>query len=138
MKTLDIKSILILFFLVISLFFGYKWFYGGNAESKKRIKELEKEYRDLEKQKKENEKSILFWKNRFDSLQVEGNRLQEELELLEKKTQEAEANAEKSKSTLDRLRKELAETREKIDSIKKDPPVKSEEDLLQSLKNKTK
>jgi hypothetical protein len=41
MKTLDIKSILVLFFLVISLFFGYKWLYGGNSESRKRVKELD-------------------------------------------------------------------------------------------------
>jgi chromosome segregation ATPase len=138
MKTLDVKSILVLFFLAISLFFGYKWLYGGNPESRKRVKELEKEFKELEKQKEENAKSILFWKNRFDSLQTEGNRLQEELKLLEKTTQEAEAAAEKSKSSLEKLRKELAETRKKIDRIKKDPPVKSEEALLQSLKNKTK
>lgn len=138
MKTLDIKSILVLFFLVISLFFGYKWLYGGNSESRKRVKELEKEFNELEKQKEENAKSILVWKNRFDSLQTEGNRLHEELKLLEKTTQEAEAAAEKSKSSLEKLRKELAETRKKIDKIKKDPPVKGEDALLQSLKNKTK
>jgi chromosome segregation ATPase len=138
MKKLDIKSILIIFFLLTTLFFGYRWFFGRNSASEERVKQLDAQFKELEKQKAENEKQILFWRKRFDSLQVDEERLKLELEKLTEKTRVAELEAEKSKGKLDKLRKEIMETRKKIEDFKKSPPVKTEEELLQSLKNKTK
>ena len=42
---IDIKTILILVFILTTLIFGYKWFFTDNKAAKEKIKELEAEYK---------------------------------------------------------------------------------------------
>lgn len=135
---LDIKSILILVFLGISIFFGLKWFWSGDSASKERVKQLEKEYKLLEDQKKAVDLEIVAWKAKSDSLKKLDLKLQSEIAKQELLTKKAEADAQKSKANLDKIRQDLAETQHKIDEIKNHPPNRTGDDLLQSLKNKTK
>jgi chromosome segregation ATPase len=134
MKKLDINSILIIFLLATSLFFGYKWYFERSSESKKRVKELEEKFREIQKQKAENLKEILFWRERFDSLRVEDSVLVGKIAQLEEKRKQAEIDANRSKANLQRLREELEKTRKKIEAFKKNPPNRSGDLLLQSLK----
>ena len=44
---LDIKSILILILLGLTLLFGFKWFFSGDKASKERVKQLEQQLQEI-------------------------------------------------------------------------------------------
>ena len=133
-----IYLILIGTLLLISLIFGYKWFYGGNSASQERVKQLEAQFKELEEKKKASDEKIKYWETQFASLQAKSDSLKAEIDALEKQAQTAEADAKKSKAKFEALSKELAETRHKIEEFKKNPPNRTGDLLLESLKNKTK
>lgn len=135
---LDIKSILILVLLTLSLFFGLKWFWSGDNASKERVKQLEKEFKELESKKKLVDLEIVAWRASYDSLKVLDEKLQVEIAKQEAITKKAEQEAKNSRANLERMKKELADTRQKIDDIKSNPPNRTGDALLESLKNKTK
>lgn len=135
---LDIKSILILILLGLTLIFGLKWFWSGDDASKQRVKELEKQFTELESQKKALDLEINSWRAKSDSLKKLDLKLQSELAKQEALTKKAEADAQKSKANLDKIRHDLEETKHKIEEIKNHPPNRTGDALLESLKNKTK
>lgn len=135
---LDLKSILILIFFGLSILFGYKWYFSGDKESKERVKQLEKKFNELEKQKKPVDLEILSGQAKSDSLRNVYDRLKSELAKLEKLTKEAEMEVKKSKANLDKIKKDLEETKKKIGEIRNNPPNRTGDVLLESLKNKTK
>lgn len=135
---LDIKSILILILLGLTLLFGFKWFLSGDKASKERVKQLEQQFKELEDQKKAVDLEIATWKAKSDSLRQLDIKLQAEITKQEAQTKKAEIEANKSKANLDKLRHDLAETQHKIDEIKNHPPNRTGDALLESLKNKTK
>ena len=134
----NIKNTIILVLLIVAIFFGYRWFIGGDSASKERVKQLEKEFTELENKKKLTDLEINKWKCKFDTLQKEGDRIKQENIKLESETKKAESEANKSKSNLDKLRHEMEETKHKIEQLEKNPIKRTGDDLLQSLKNKTK
>jgi chromosome segregation ATPase len=135
---LDIKSILILILLGLTLLFGFKWFFSGDKSSKERVKQLEQQFKELESQKKAVDLEIITWRAKSDSLRQLDIKLQSEITKQEALTKKAEVEANKSKANLDKLRHDLAETQHKIDEIKNHPPNRTGDALLESLKNKTK
>ena len=135
---LDIKSILILILLGFTLLFGFKWFFSGDKASKERVKQLEQQFKELEAQKKVVDLEIITWRAKSDSLKQLDVKLQAEIAKQESLTKKAEAEANRSKANLDKMRHDLAETQRKIEEIKNHPPNRTGDDLLESLKNKTK
>ena len=135
---LDIKSILILVLLGLTLLFGFKWFFSGDKASKERVKQLEQEFKDLENQKKAVDLEITTWRAKSDSLRQLDIKLQAEITKQEALTKKAEAEANKSKANLNKLKSDLAETQHKIEEIKNNPPNRTGDALLESLKNKAK
>jgi chromosome segregation ATPase len=135
---LDIKSILILILLGLTLLFGFKWFFSGDKSSKERVKQLEQEFKELESQKKLVDLEIATWVAKSDSLKKLDVKLQAELAKQEAQTRKAEEEANKSKDNLDKLKKDIAETQHKIEEFKNNPPNRTGDALLESLKNKTK
>lgn len=135
---LDFKSIIILVLLGFVLFFGYSWLFTDNSGYKEKVKQLEKEYKELETKKKLVDKEIDQLKVKFDSLDVIDKKLQTEVVKLESEIRRAESEANKSKNKFLELQGELAENRKKIEDFKKNPPTKTGDALLESLKNKTK
>jgi|688.fasta_scaffold04263_21 septal ring factor EnvC (AmiA/AmiB activator) len=133
-----IYLILISVLLLTSLIFGYKWFYSGNSASKERVKQLEAEFKELEKKKKESDTRIKYWETQFAALQAKSDSLNAEIDALEKQAKDAEVEAKKSKAKFEALSKQLAETRHKIEEFKKNPPNRTGDLLLESIKNKTK
>ncbi len=133
----DIKTIIILVLLGISLLFGYKWFFSNDPSLKKRLKEIESEYNTLEEKKKDADKRIKELENEFIVLQKKDKELQDKVVKLESDIKIAEQNAANSKNNLDKMKKELEETKHKIEDFKKNPPNRTGDDLLNSLKNKT-
>jgi hypothetical protein len=134
----DIKNTIILILIIVTIFFGYKWFISGDSGSNERVKQLEKEFAELESRKKLADLEINKWRCKFDTLQKEGDILKQENIKLEAETKKAEQEANKSKSNLNKLRLEMIETKNKIEQLKKNPIKRTGDDLLQSIKNKTK
>ena len=134
----DIKNTIILILLIVAILFGYKWFIESDSGSKERVKQLEKEFAEMESKKKLTDLEIKKWKCKFDTLQKEGDILKQENVKLEANIKKAEQEAIKSKSNLDKLRSEMIETKNKIEKLKKNPIKRTGDDLLQSIKNKTK
>ena len=134
----DVKTIIILVLLGISLIFGYKWFFGGDKYSKDKVKELEKSIKALQEERKVTYEQIAKYKFSYDSLVKIEDKIKLDIADLEKKLKEAEQSANLSKEKLDKMRAELAETRRQIDELKKHPANRTGDDLLNSLKNKTK
>lgn len=135
---LDFKSILILILLGFALFFGYKWYFTDNSDYKNQIKELEKQYQILEDEKKQNKLIIERYKVELDSIMVQDSLNIIKISELEGRVYDAERNAENSKKEFDKLQKQLEETRKKIEEFKKNPPNRTGDALLESIKNKTK
>lgn len=134
----DIKNTIILILLIVAIFFGYKWFIESDSGSKERVKQLEKEFAEMESKKKLTDLEINKWKSKFDTLQKEGDILKQENAKLEADVKKAETDAIKSKSNLDKIRREMIETKNKIEKLKRNPIKRTGDDLLQSIKNKTK
>ena len=123
--------------LIISLVFGLMWFFGSDSGSKERILQLENNIAALEKKKQISEKNIAYWIKRFSNLQERQDSITLVIGRLEKEAITAEANANTSKNKLETLKKELASTRKKIEDFKKNPPNRTGNSLLESIKNKT-
>jgi len=123
--------------LIISLVFGLMWFFGSDSGSKERIKQLENNITTLEKKKQISEKNIEYWIKRFSSLQERQDSINSVIASLEKEASVAEANANISKNKLGALKKELDSTRKKIEEFEKNPPNRTGDSLLESIKNKT-
>lgn len=130
--------IVIAVLLVFCLIFGYKWYFGGNSASEERVKQLEKEFLALEEKKKASEERIKYWENQFNCLKKQDDSLKTKIFEMEQATLAAEINAKKSKAKFEKIMKELEETRKKIAEFKKNPPNRTGDLLLESLKNKTK
>jgi peptidoglycan hydrolase CwlO-like protein len=129
--------IIISVLFVIGLIFGLMWFLGSDSGSKERIKQFEEKIGSLEKEKQTNEKNIEYWKKRFSDLQKTQDSLNATIGKLEKELASAEAAAAVSKTRLETIKKELIATRKKIEEFKKNPPNRTGDSLLESIKNKT-
>lgn len=135
---LDFKSILIIILLSLTIFFGFKWYFQWNNGSKDKINQLEQKVEQLEKEKKIVDKEILLWKNRFDSIDVVNKKLEYNLYLQSEKTRLAELNANRTIQSLNKIRILMEESRKKIEDLKNNPPNRTGDFLLESIKNKTK
>lgn len=134
----DIKNILILVLIIFSIISGYKWFIEGDSVSKEKVKQLEEEFKRLERKKDSLTISINKWKVKFDSLSVKGEELSKINAKLEIDVKKAESDANISKANLDKLRVDMLDTKKKIEDLKKNPTKRTGDDLLNSIKNKTK
>jgi chromosome segregation ATPase len=136
---IDVKSILIIVFLTISLFFGYKWYFDtDNSNYKNQIKELRIQNRFLEKQRDSINVKINLLETELLKLTESEKTLLIKIGSLSAEIESAKKNANKSKTELEKLRTELANTREKIKHFKNNPPNRTGDNLLNSLKNKLK
>jgi chromosome segregation ATPase len=133
----DIKTILIIIFLAVSLFFGYQWYFKGNDGSKERVKELEKKFEELEEKKKVVDLEIADWKKQFVALKIKDELKAKQLIKFAQNTKAAEIKANKSKEELDKLLLRLAEIRKQIEEFKKHPSNREGDALLESIKNRT-
>ncbi len=137
-KFLDVKTIIIAALLVVSLIFGYMWLFRGNTASKEKVKQLQRENKILEHGIDSLTKNISMKDIQLSELQKKSEKLEKDISILEDKIKKAEINANNSMNTLNSLRKELKDTKEKIEDLKNNPPNRIGNDLLESIKNKTK
>ena len=73
----------------------------------------------------------------FNKLKVKEQALQQKIDRLEIEIFQSKQNANRSQGELNRLRQKLAETRRRIKDLKDNPPNRTGDDLLNSIKIKT-
>ena len=134
---LDIKTILILILLLASTVFGLMWFFSGSDASKEKVKQLEAEYKKLENDKKSADAKILVWQGKFNAADAKDKKLEMEVTKSKADAKLAEERAKKSKVDLDKVQNGIAENRKEIEALKKNPPVLTDDELLEALIKKT-
>lgn len=136
---LDIKSILILVLLTFTIIFGYKWYFSNDGGLyKEKITQLQKKYSDIEKKKSESDFRILEYEKQLDELLKRDLLSIGKIKQLENDILISEKEANKSNIKFKELREELLKNNRRIEEFIKNPPVKNDDDLLESIKNKTK
>lgn len=134
---LDIKSILILVFLGISILFFSMWFLKGTGY-KKEFKKLELEYQKLQKTRDSLETINIKLKSDFKKIQNKIDERNTEIRKIESELNKVKKELISANTELQKNKKDLDETKKKIEKLKKDP-IKREDDLLiKSLKEKLK
>ena len=135
----DLKNILILILIIISSFSVWKWLTKvDDTKSKERIKELENEFHKLEIRKDSVDNNIKTLELEFEKLEVKDSLLVEENKKLSKEAKQAELESKIWKTKLQTSQKQQEETRSRIKQLGKNPIKREGNDLLESLKNKTK
>jgi septal ring factor EnvC (AmiA/AmiB activator) len=133
---IDSKFIIIIVLTVLSGFFLLKWLNASDGELARENKKLLSEIKVIEKQR--------------DSLSTLRTKLEDEYKILEKEIKErdsriaklnqdlakSEEELKKAKSDLADQQARLDEINREIERIKKLPPKREGEDLLNSLKKK--
>ena len=135
---LDFKSIIILILLGLTLIFGYNWYLKGDDGIKEKLKELQSRYDEIEKEKEESNKRLKENAFIIDSLVLSDSINNLKISTLEFNVSEAEKRANKIAKDLGKIHRELEITRNKIKEFKENPPNRTGDDLLNSIKNKTK
>jgi chromosome segregation ATPase len=133
----DIKTSLILILLLLTGILGFKWFFGGDDASKEKIKQLDEKFRVLEADKGAADAKIIHWQKKFSESDTRDKKLQSEINRLKIEARIAEERAKKSKADLDKVQSSIANGREEIEDLKKNPPVLTDDELLEALIEKT-
>lgn len=135
---IDIKNIIILILIVFSCFSAWNWLIKGDKESKSKVEELDKQFNDLKMVKDSLDKSNQNLKLKFSELKRLDDELSKKNIELQEEVKKSESVANKSQKELTRLMKEKIEIKKKIEELEKNPIKREGDDLLESLKNKTK
>lgn len=135
---IDLKSILILLLVIICSIFVWKYYNESDKEYKKELDKLRAE-NELIHQKRD---SLLNERNKLETDLVVVRKHNDSLiylsNVLEKEVASQKQKASISRQELDRLRKDLEETKIKIEDLKKHPSNRNGDELLNSLKSKMK
>lgn len=134
----DIKSILILVLLGFCLIFFYKWYFSGDDGYKKEVKRLREENKKLQQKRDSVNFIIQGLEKDFSELKKIDSTLKVKIFSMESEIISAKEKANRSKSELEKLRVEIEKTKKQIEDLKQNPPNRKDEDLLNSLKTKTK
>lgn len=134
----DIKNIIIICLLVISIIFGLKWYFTGNDSSKDKIKELEKKLVELNIELKNSNDRIERSKIKSDSLENVTKSIREEARKQAILTKKAEADVALYKNELNKAKQNTESLKIKIKQLESNPTNRTGDDLIESLKNKVK
>ena len=136
---LDIKSMLILILLGFTLLFGYKWYFDtNNSEYKKELKELRNQNKVLQKERDSINYNLRVLELDLLKLTETEKQLTLKIDSLNIEIISAKINANKNKEEFNKLKKELADTKKRIEYLKNNPPNRTDDFLINSLKNKLK
>jgi chromosome segregation ATPase len=133
----DFNKILIIILLITSVGFGLTWYFGGSDASNERVKQLEAEYKKLEQDKAAADAKILVWQDKFNVADAKDKQLAVAVTKSKADAKLADEKAKKSKADLDKVQGGIAENRKEIEALKKNPPVLTDDELLEALIKKT-
>lgn len=137
---LDIKSILLIILLSISIFIGYKWYFTIDSMGiyKSNYELLQKQNLLIEKQRDSLNKLILNLNIEKKQLLIKDSLSYVKITNLDKQIKIKISNMNNTKKDLDNIKNKLREFEDKIKIIKNQPINKNDDSLIQSLKNNLK
>ena len=133
----ELKNILVSVLPCMTLIFAYSWVFDDDGAEEK-VNAMKRELEELSLKKKESDRIIDSLGIEADRLKSQEQRFKSDISRLESEIRDAISRANLSAKNLDRIKKELAETRRKIEEFKKNPPNRTGDDLINSIKIKTK
>jgi peptidoglycan hydrolase CwlO-like protein len=131
------KNIIIIFLLIGCLIFGYISLFRGDKLYEYKLEELKKENLILLKMKDSLGLKINGLESQFITLKAKETELINDINNRDLEIARSKEKASKSKAELDKFKREMQETRNKIDSLKAHPANRTGDDLLNSIKLKT-
>lgn len=133
----DPKNITIIVLVALVLIFGATTFFKKDSLYKYKLEELQKVY-DTEHNRRDSlDQELVKVRAEFATLKVREKQLAADVAKLDRDIASAKNTATRSREELDRTKTMLEETRKKIADLKSNPPNRTGEDLLNSLKLKT-
>jgi peptidoglycan hydrolase CwlO-like protein len=131
------KQILIMLLLVIILFFIAKSCNSDSVLYKENLKEFATNNDKLDKKIKISDSLFSILQKDYFALQKKDSALNAQIAILDDEVERRTSEAKKTQEILFSLQRQINNTRKQIDSIKRNPPNRTEGDLLNSLKMKT-
>lgn len=133
---LNIKNIIILSLLLISIFFCWKWITSTDSELKIKNKLLEDKVKSMQIERDSLANDRVLLENRYDSLSNIVDKESEKLKYYKNELRISKLDLEKSKRLSDDYRKKYDSIDISIRNFKKTPINRTGDNLLNSLKNK--
>lgn len=137
MRNFDFKSILIFILLTLLMGVAYNWYFKADKDYKNQVKMLRDENIKIKNTRDSLSTNILNLEKEFIVIKDREDSLNNRIKILDIQISDARNKANKSKAELDALRIELLETNKKIKELRNNPPNRTGEDLINSIKNKT-
>jgi len=137
MNMKNLKDIALVLFAVLAIIFASTTFFRGSSKYKYQIEELRKDNKRLQSQRDSIVKAGEAIQHRIDSLTAIETRLNGIIADKDVEIAKAKSNAQKSKAELDAMRTNLEKIRKQIEEAEKKPANREGEDLINSLKIKT-
>jgi len=133
----DPKNIAISILVLLVLIFGATTFFKKDSLYKYKLEELQKVYNAEHNKRDSLDRELVKVRSEFAILKVREEQLAADVARLDRDITSARNEANRSREELDRARTSLDETRKRIKDLKNNPPNRTGEDLLNSLKLKT-
>ena len=133
----DIKNILIGILLICTIIFGNKNFFTSDKLYKEKLKQIELANEKLKKERITIDLKINTLKIEYSKLKDHETKLNKEITNRDFEIAKNKATAARSQAELAKFKQDLIETQNKIKLLKDNPPNRTGEDLLNSLKIKT-
>ena len=137
MMKLDKKSIIILVLLGVSVIFFGLWYFNGD-DTKNKIKELESKNRQIEITRDSLDNVNKSLKLDFDKIQIVINDREEFIKQIEKNLSKVKLELDNANIKVKDGQKALSETKKKIEQLKRNPINRTDDSLINSLKEKLK
>ena len=134
---LDVKWIAILVLTGACILFFGMWFFKG-SDTKGRIRQLEKENLMIEEVRDSLELVNKSLSEEFDKIQIDIDERDKKIKDIEDRLFKTKRELDAANAKVSGYKKDLAETKKKIEDLKKNPIKREDEDLLRSLKEKLK
>lgn len=137
MKNFDFKTIFIFILLTLLMVVGYNWYFKADKNYKNQVESLKQENKKIKISRDSLSMNIFSLEKDFNLIKAREDSLMTRIGKLDTQISNSKNKANKSKAELDALRKELLETNNKIKELKNNPPNRTGQDLINSIKNKT-
>lgn len=137
MMKLDKKSIIILVLLGVSVIFFGLWYFKGD-DTKNKIKELESKNRKIEVTRDSLDNVNKSLKLDFDKIQIVINDREEFIKQIEQNLSKVKLELDNANIKVKDGQKALSETKKKIEQLKRNPINRTDDSLINSLKEKLK
>lgn len=132
---LDIKTIVILVLLGVSVIFFALWYFKGD-DTKKQIKELESNNKKIEMTRDSLDKANKALKVDFVNTQTTIDARDVTIKKIESDLSKSKIDLSNANSKLKQSQKNLADTQKSIEDLRKTPIKREDDALINSLKEK--